>query len=130
MAIVRLDHYNIRAPRKIIDGVIVFYKKILGLVPGPRPDFGIPGEWLYDGDYPIVHLAVDETATPPPANQHFNHVAFRCRGMDGYIQRLNAMKVPVEDVYVPELDMTQLFFYDPAGVLVELDFPNEKKPIE
>lgn len=127
MSIIRLDHYNIRAPQKIIDEVIAFYNNLLGLVPGPRPDFGIDGEWLYDGDYPMVHLATDDRSIPPPENQHINHIAFRCRGMAQYIQRLNAMNVAIVDmVYVPELDMTQLFFYDPAGILIELDFPNEK----
>jgi len=126
MSIIRLDHFNIRAPRKVIEEVIVFYKNLLGLVPGSRPDFGIDGEWLYDGDYPMIHLAVDDTATPPSENQHLNHVAFQCRGMPRYVQRLDAMNVSFEDIYIPDLDMTQLFFYDPAGILIELDFLNEK----
>ena len=126
MSIIRLDHFNIRAPQKVIDEVVVFYKNLLDLVPGPRPDFGIDGDWLYDGDHPMVHLAVDEAAIPPADNQYLNHIAFQCRGMDRYIQRLNAMNVAFEDIYVSELDMTQLFFYDPAGILIELDFHHEK----
>ena len=127
MTITRLDHYNIRAPKAVIDKVVDFYGKVLKITPGPRPDFGIDGVWLYDDDYPMVHLTVDETAVAPGTNTHFNHVALRCSGMATYLQRLDAAGIPYTATYIPELDMTQVFFYDPAGIQIELDFPNEKK---
>ena len=126
MTITRLDHYNIRAPRAVIDRVVDFYGALLKLSPGQRPDFGIDGVWLYDRDYPIVHLTVDETAVAPIENNHLNHIAFRCVGMKTYLDRLDALGVDYTAAYIAELDMTQVFLYDPAGIQVELDFPNEK----
>ena len=126
MTITRLDHYNIRAPMTVIDRVVDFYGVLLKLTPGPRPDFGIDGVWLYDDDHPIVHLTVDETAVPSGENTHLNHIAFRCVGMQTYLDRLKAMNIAYTAAHIPELDMTQVFFYDPAGIQVELDFPREK----
>lgn len=126
MTITRLDHYNIRAPKTVVEKVVGFYGAVFNLIPGPRPDFGIDGVWLYDGDYPMVHLTVDETATAPGENTHFNHVAFRCVGIQTYLERLAAIGTACTDIYIPELDMTQVFFVDPAGIQIELDFPNEK----
>ncbi|MDJ0780347.1 MAG: hypothetical protein QNJ22_00165 [Desulfosarcinaceae bacterium] len=125
MHITRLDHYNIRAPQAVIDAVVVFYREVLALTPGPRPDFGIPGVWLYQGAYPIVHLTVDEAAVAPAENTHFNHVAFRCVGLKTYLDRLAARRVAYTAAYISELEMTQVFFFDPAGIQIELDFLNE-----
>jgi catechol 2,3-dioxygenase-like lactoylglutathione lyase family enzyme len=33
-----------------------FYRDILGLEVGFRPDLNFPGYWLYCGDVPVVHL--------------------------------------------------------------------------
>src|SRR6516162_7010990 len=33
-----------------------FYRDILGLEVGFRPDLDFPGYWLYCGDVPVVHL--------------------------------------------------------------------------
>lgn len=126
MTITRLDHYNIRAPKAVIEKIVDFYGTVLKLVPGPRPDFGIDGVWLYDGDYPMVHLTVDDTAAAPGENTHLNHVAFRCVGIQTYLERLGATGTDYTPIYIPELDMTQVFFFDPAGIQIELDFPNEK----
>ena len=126
MSIIRLDHFNIQAPKRIIDDVIAFYRKILALTIGSRPDFGIEGFWLYSGDHPIIHLTVDETAIVPGKNQYFNHVAFRCEGIEIYIKRLQAANVAYKDEYIPDADLAQLFFLDPAGIQVELNFLHEK----
>ncbi len=126
MTIVRLDHFNIRAPKKVIDEVTEFYGNILDLTPGPRPDFSIEGAWLYLGDHPYIHLTVDEAATVPGRNEHLNHIAFHCKDLDSYVKKLKASSIPCSDAYLPDLDMTQLFFYDPAGIQIELNFVHEK----
>jgi catechol 2,3-dioxygenase-like lactoylglutathione lyase family enzyme len=126
MSIVRLDHLNIRAPRRVIDEVTGFYREILGLTPGPRPNFSSDGTWLYSGDHPYVHLTVDEEAIAPGKNEHLNHIAFRCKGLDAYLNRLDGANISYSDAFLPDMDMTQLFFYDPAGVQIELNFLHEK----
>lgn len=122
-----LDHYNLRAPQRIIDALIPFYQKILDFSIGPRPNFATKGSWLYTGEHPILHLTVDESAQPPGKNDHLNHIAFRCSGLETFLSRLTAANVACKDAYIAELDITQLFFFDPAGIRIELSFLHEKK---
>ena len=126
MSIVRLDHFNIRAPKQTIDDVVKFYNDILELKPGPRPNFSSEGTWLYIGNHPYVHLTVDESATIPEKNNHLNHIAFHCTGLDIYLKRLKAANITFTDAYLPDMDMTQLFFFDPAGIQIELNFVQER----
>src|SRR3954467_13575801 len=39
-----------------------FYRDILGLEVGFRPDLNFPGYWLYCGDVPVVHLVPRQNA--------------------------------------------------------------------
>src|SRR5215469_6617422 len=39
-----------------------FYRDILGLEVGFRPDLDFPGYWLYCGDIPVVHLVPEGSA--------------------------------------------------------------------
>ena len=39
-----------------------FYRDVLGLEEGFRPDLAFPGYWLYCGDLPVVHLVPRENA--------------------------------------------------------------------
>ena len=126
MTVVRLDHFNIRAPKQVIEEVIEFYGEILGLITGPRPNFSSEGAWLYFEGHPYIHLTVDEEATVPGRNEHLNHIAFHCNGLDKYLKSLKAADIEFADAYIPDLDMTQLFFYDPSGIQIELNFVHEK----
>lgn len=63
---------------------------------------------------------------PPGENEHLNHIAFHCRELDPYIKWLKADGVAFADAYLPDMDMTQLFFYDPAGIQIELNFLHER----
>jgi catechol 2,3-dioxygenase-like lactoylglutathione lyase family enzyme len=49
-----IHHVNSRT--KSLDASIAFYRDVLGLVHGARPDFGFWGAWLYDQDKPAIHL--------------------------------------------------------------------------
>src|SRR5205823_2498984 len=39
-----------------------FYRDVLGLEVGFRPDLDFPGYWLYCGDVPVVHLVPRQAA--------------------------------------------------------------------
>ena len=129
MDTIGLHHFNIKAPAELLGPVRDFYVEVLGLTVGERPDFSREGFWLYSRDEPIVHLtACDETdarANGKTGPNFFDHIAFSCQGLAGFIARLKQLNVAYEVDEVASLGQTQIFIHDPAGVGVELNFVNE-----
>jgi catechol 2,3-dioxygenase-like lactoylglutathione lyase family enzyme len=129
MKTVGLSHFNITAPRELLERVRDFYVEALGLAVGERPGFARGGFWLYAGADPLVHLTAcdegDARAAGEPAQGFFDHVAFNCEGLSAAVERLNRLGVPFELDEVPSLGQVQLFVRDPAGVGVELNFVGE-----
>lgn len=128
MSVLSLDHYNLRAPRELLDELCNFYCDVVGLSPGYRPPFEGYGHWLYAGDKAVLHLSQtdgEEIHTPGSVTT-FGHAAFACSGRTAYERRLAELNVNYEVAVVPESDITQLFFQDPAGNGVELSFDGEK----
>ena len=39
-----------------LDKTLGFYVDLLGLKPGPRPDLGFPGAWLYADGSAVLHI--------------------------------------------------------------------------
>lgn len=129
-----IDHINIRAPAGLLEQVRDFYCALLSLEVGFRPDFSSRGYWLYANDRPLVHLSLCEAA-PDPApgggpdggtGGGMDHVAFRSSGVDGLRTRLDGHGVPYRVSYVAELDLSQVFFTDPVGTGIEVNFPGER----
>ena len=67
MGVLAFNHFNIRAPRALLEEVKHFYLNVIGLEEGFRPDVPIHGYWLYLEELPVLHLmewsGIDE---PPP----------------------------------------------------------------
>jgi catechol-2,3-dioxygenase len=124
MATTGLNHYNLRAPRQLLDALKAFYCDVVGLAPGERPPFKVFGYWLYAGDAAIVHLAEAQPGEARPARVAgtFDHAAFTCTGLEATVARLAAMDIPFERALVPGTRCVQLFLEDPAGNGVELNF--------
>ncbi|HEY1561484.1 MAG TPA: VOC family protein [Caulobacteraceae bacterium] len=123
MALLRLDHVNIRCAD--LDRSRAFYADALGLKEGARPAVGIPGSWLYLGDDPVVHL-VDAKAMivlETGSTGAFDHVAFQAEDFEATRDRLERAGVPFQANVFPDFGLKQLFFLDPDGVKVELNFP-------
>jgi catechol 2,3-dioxygenase-like lactoylglutathione lyase family enzyme len=113
-----LDHINISAPQDLLDEVKAFYCHVFQLEQGERPDFGIPGYWLYAGDRPIVHLVVSDNHVAVP-NPHLDHVAFRASGLAEFEQRLASIDCHFDKLEGLLDNVVQLFFRDPAGIQLE-----------
>jgi catechol 2,3-dioxygenase-like lactoylglutathione lyase family enzyme len=124
MAVASIHHISITAHQQLIDEVAQFYTNVLGLTEGYRPDFGVAGSWLYKDDHPLVHLLVLDNE--PGSNGHFDHIAFLCTGLTAMIETLQSHDVAYSVFEMAELNQTQLFITDPAGIKVELNFPGEK----
>lgn len=118
------DHYNLRAARPVLDELCKFYCEGVGLTVGDRPPFRRPGYWLYAGGRPVLHLSEAEPGEERSrtAVNTFAHAAFNCTGRAEFEARLTRVNVPYRTAQVPLLNLVQLFFHDPAGNGVELQF--------
>jgi len=86
------DHYNLRAPRALLDELCRFYNEVLGLELGTRPPFSSFGYWLYAGGRPVLHLSEARPDEQRPAGvaSTFDHAAFACSDRAGFEQVLSA----------------------------------------
>jgi catechol 2,3-dioxygenase-like lactoylglutathione lyase family enzyme len=104
-----------------VEGTVGFYRDLLGLTPGPRPPFTFPGAWLYAGGQPILHL-VGGRPREELRRGVIDHMAFSATGLRDTLGRLAARGVEHECRRIAGGGTWQLFFFDPNGARVELDF--------
>ena len=99
---------------------------LLGLRVGPRPpDLGGTGAWLYLGDKPILHVVTKGEL--PIENGLLDHMAFRANGMHRVIAMLAEHNIPWRMRRLNDpFGVWQMFFKDPFGTNVELDFDGDE----
>ena len=124
MTVIGLNHYNLRADRATLDTLRDFYVSVVGLELGYRPPFQSNGYWLYAGTQAILHLSEARPGEVRPAHvvNTFDHMAFSCANAVDMERRLTDAKIRYSRTYVPLTRQLQLFFADPAGNGVELNF--------
>jgi catechol 2,3-dioxygenase-like lactoylglutathione lyase family enzyme len=135
--ITELNHYNVRTVD--LDRSVRFYRDVLGLSVGPRPNFAFAGAWMYCGKTPVVHImqrgdgaasytgaqqSGDLAADRPPPTGRIDHVAFLAEDLPGFKRKLAALGIAVAERQVPNQQIIQLFLDDPDGVRIELNFPS------
>ncbi|KAF1020026.1 MAG: hypothetical protein GAK30_02731 [Paracidovorax wautersii] len=140
MPIRKLGHYSVRtsdlaASRR-------FYVDVLGLREGYRPPLDFPGAWLYQGaddaddaDHGVVHLIGTEgagqgltaylgaRADSGQGSGALDHLAFLATGAEELVGRLARAGIAYRDRTLPDLGLRQLFFVDPSGLTIEMNFP-------
>jgi catechol 2,3-dioxygenase-like lactoylglutathione lyase family enzyme len=126
MTIQGMNHFTILT--EDLEKTLAFYREILGLEPGFRPDFGFPGAWLYAREprdhtgQAILHVVAERTMPDPPAGV-IDHMAFTAQGMKATLAKLDARGIKYTKSKLPSVVGTwQVFFHDPNGARVELDF--------
>jgi catechol 2,3-dioxygenase-like lactoylglutathione lyase family enzyme len=127
MIVHAMDHFTIVTDQ--LEETRIFYAR-LGLVDGPRPDFGIGGAWLYAGETPILHV-IEKDRMPEPRRGAIDHIAFTSTGLAGAGDRLCEAGIAYQLIRTPRpFTRWQMFFLDPNGVEVELDFDAAEEPPE
>lgn len=121
------SHYNLRAPRALLDELRDFYCDVVGLTVGYRPPFRSFGYWLYAGEHAVLHLSEAGTGENRPAQPvgTFDHAAFRCAGRAQFEKELERRGIQYRVAVVPATRQVQIFLTDPAGNGVELNFDDE-----
>ncbi len=136
MTLSTLDHCSIRTMK--IQETRDFYVDVLGLEDGPRPDFDFPGNWLYLGGKPVVHIVGIDPEDPSGLEDYlggsvdaadcdggsgaFDHLAFRAQDPGILREKLDAAGLPYRKREVPNLGLFQMFVEDPNGITVELNY--------
>ncbi len=121
------NHYNLRAPQPLLNELRDFYCNVVGLTLGSRPSFASFGYWLYAGSNDVLHLTecTNEERRLTHVNTTFDHAAFNCADLPAVERRLHQHDVAYRQSVVPLTKRVQLFFSDPAGNGVELNFESE-----
>ena len=126
MSVLAFNHFNIRAPKPVLEQVKYFYLEVIGLTEGFRPDVPIHGYWLYLEDLPVLHLMEwrDITKAPKYEKGYLDHVAFSCDDLENFIIKLKNLEVAYtrRDFNLSGDVFTQLEVTDPVGNGVELNF--------
>ena len=129
---ISFDHYLLFT--KDLKKTVKWYSEVLGIKPGPTPEFDVPVNWLYLGDHPIIHAAERD-----PDNQIesyigkvdyqretgsglIDHIAFNSTGLTKMKKRLDRLGVEYTEHRIDIDSRYQIFFFDPNGVKIELDF--------
>jgi catechol 2,3-dioxygenase-like lactoylglutathione lyase family enzyme len=119
MTIEGMNHFTVLTDD--VPKTVRFYGDVLGLVPGDRPNFDFPGAWLYAQGRAILHI-VGGSARDALKPGVIDHIAFTARGLAPTLAKLTAHNI--EHVCRRQVGSGawQVFFFDPNGARVELDF--------
>jgi catechol 2,3-dioxygenase-like lactoylglutathione lyase family enzyme len=119
MAVVGMNHFTVLTDD--LERTRRFYSDLLGLTEGHRPDLGFPGAWLYCGDQAVLHVIAGRPLPDPPAGV-LDHMAFSATDLPATVATLDRHGVRYDLRRQRDATTWQLFFFDPSGARVELDF--------
>ena len=138
MPLSHIEHLLVAADD--IDATRDWYARVLGMKSGPHPDFGFPVHWMYLGERDIVHIGPSAKAAGEIQKKYLgrtsqgtgagtgaiDHIAFRANGLRQMLQHLRAEAVPFSQRRANGQALFQLFFYDPNGIKIELNYDAAK----
>ena len=126
MTISGMNHFTVLTDD--VERTVAFYESTIGLRSGARPDLGFPGAWLYAGDQAVLHI-VGGRAREQLKPGVIDHMAFSATGLVETLARLDRLGVHYAHRRQVGPGTWQVFFFDPNGARVELDFdPSEAAP--
>lgn len=130
MTVTAVNHFTILTGD--LPATLAFYEEHLNLKAGARPPFKFPGAWLYAdggrGKDPILHV-IAGVEKKRLVKGVIDHMAFSGKGLAAAVAKLKKRNVPYELRQQVGSGTWQLFFFDPNGAKVEIDFdPQEAAP--
>ena len=124
MAITGMNHFTILT--NDVDKTVSFYGELLGLANGDRPPLSFPGAWLYADGQPILHVVGGRPASELKAGV-IDHMAFTGHDLAKTVALLKARGVEYSCRRQVGSGVWQIFFLDPNGAKVELDFRADER---
>jgi len=121
MGLERLDHINVNTTQ--LEKLKAFYSDVLGMSPGPRPNFSFGGAWMYCGGRPAVHLVERAQLEPVHGDLKLQHFAFAAKGLGEFLARLKQLDVPYRVGILDDFEICQINLTDPDGNHLHVDFP-------
>lgn len=134
MPLSHIEHFLVAADD--IDATRDWYARVLGMTSGPHPDFGFPVHWMYLGDVDVVHIGPSARMAGAIQKQYLgrtsqkseqgtgaiDHIAFRATGLRQMLSHLRSEGIPCTQRRANGQALFQLFFHDPNGIKIELNF--------
>lgn len=138
MPLSHIEHFLIAADD--LDATRDWYARVLGMRSGPHPDFGFPVHWMYLGDRDVVHIGPSARSAGDIQKRYLgrtsadagtgtgaiDHIAFRATGLAQMMSHLKAEKIAFTQRRANGQALFQLFFFDPNGIKVELNYAAEE----
>ena len=133
---ISFDHYLLFT--KDLKKTVDWYSSVLGIVPGPTPDFDVPVHWLYLDNQPIIHAAERNAGNQiesyigkvdykeETGSGLIDHIAFNCTGLTKMLAKLDSLNIEYTEHRVDRNSRYQVFFFDPNGIKIELDFDSNE----
>ena len=122
MSIEGMNHFNVLTDD--VEATRRFYIDVIGLTEGERPDLGFDGAWLYAGGRPILHVSKAKLGETRAGV--IDHMAFSAHDLSDTLAVLTSRNIAHTCRRQPGAGTWQVFFFDPNGARVELDFaPDE-----
>jgi catechol 2,3-dioxygenase-like lactoylglutathione lyase family enzyme len=136
MPLSHIEHFLVAADD--IDATRDWYARVLGMRSGPHPDFGFPVHWMYLGEVDVVHIGPSARAAGENQKKYLgrtsgksaqddgtgaiDHIAFRASGLRAMLSHLEKEKIVFTRRRASGQALFQLFFYDPNGIKIELNY--------
>lgn len=138
MPVSRIEHFLVASDD--IDATRDWYARVLGMKPGPHPDFGFPVHWMYLGDQDVVHIGPSAKIAGDNQKKYLgrtsqdsgtgtgaiDHIAFRATGLRGMLEVLRSENIAFSQRRANGQALFQVFFYDPNGIKIELNYAAEE----
>ena len=105
--------------------MVAWYDAALGIKAGHRPDFPVPGAWLYLGEACVLHLIEADPAPMVHAegeSLRMEHIAFRAEGMADFLANLKRIGTEYRLFPFDSAGIVLVFLRDPDGNRLHIDF--------